>query len=604
MKISQAWAALLLLVPLAISVIQAGEPPVYRVEILHTGVLPVQASVVRAISPSGATGGWVRGPGSDYRGYLNFSGTTQFPEGFFVSDLNDNGVAVGSGVIPGSSAGNGTRALVYSGGELSELPGLGGDWSQSWGVNAAGQIVGDGENADGVRRPFLFARGELIDLGGLGGPASPGGAYDINAGGVACGQSDGRAVLFSESEVTDVTTDRTKGLQSLALALNDQGDSVGWISDNPFSLDFFLPGCGFISRGGQFLTLGVAAADTDSRALDINNSGDVVGSFRRFLGGRFEFLMRDGVLYDLNELTEPGSPVEVRTAFAINDNKQIAAYGYSPDLNNGCEVACRLVPTSAIRTNKTATPQISPVSGVYPGQGVSVTIKCATPGAEIRWTWGAETVTQQHYRYEGPIWVSSVGVISAKAFKNGLAESLNATVVINIDLPRAAKPELSPPPGTYTGTVKVTFRSQTPGTNISYNVWGGTPNGQGGMPDGTSVFLTETTTVKAMAVSRSGTHANSPIVTGLYTILPSLRTAPAPVFSPSPGAYRNGKKIRITTPLKNSQILYGSGFGTDADWLYSPSTRLRVPTTVRARVLAVGCNPGPVVEAVYSETAK
>ena len=75
--------------------------------------------------------------------------------------------------------------------------------------------------------------------------------------------------------------------------------------------------------------LGSLLIGGNSRAYDINNLGQVVGS-----SGHPGFLWQDGVMTDLNDLIPPGAGWDIRVARAINDSGQIAGYGYV-DLGQG-----------------------------------------------------------------------------------------------------------------------------------------------------------------------------------------------------------------------------------------------------------------------------
>lgn len=80
----------------------------------------------------------------------------------------------------------------------------------------------------------------------------------------------------------------------------------------------------------------------------------------------------------------------------------------------GCQVTTR--------EKKVARPVISPGAGMYDGP-LTVTITCATAGAEIRYTLNDTDPTESSLLYTGPITVELGTIIKAKAFKEGYEDS-------------------------------------------------------------------------------------------------------------------------------------------------------------------------------------
>jgi probable HAF family extracellular repeat protein len=109
---------------------------------------------------------------------------------------------------------------------------------------------------------------------------------------------------------------------------------------------------GFLYGSGSLSDLGVLAGGTNSYALGLNNSNQVVGASTICNGVVHAFLWQNGALTDLNSLLPVGSSWELREARGINDSGQIVGWG----LRNGREQAFLLSP---------------PVSG--PGQPIAGT---------------------------------------------------------------------------------------------------------------------------------------------------------------------------------------------------------------------------------------
>ena len=73
---------------------------------------------------------------------------------------------------------------------FTDLGTLGGASSAAWGINDAGQVVGEATTASGVQNAFLYSGGVMSDLGTLGGQYSV--AYGINSAGQVVGYASMR----------------------------------------------------------------------------------------------------------------------------------------------------------------------------------------------------------------------------------------------------------------------------------------------------------------------------------------------------------------------------------------------------------------------------
>jgi probable HAF family extracellular repeat protein len=83
--------------------------------------------------------------------------------------INNSGVVVGWSAVPGSIGATMTHAFVYQNGTMTDLtPLLGGNWSAAFGINSAGVIVGEmSSGSSGLWHAFMLDNGKVTDLNSL-----------------------------------------------------------------------------------------------------------------------------------------------------------------------------------------------------------------------------------------------------------------------------------------------------------------------------------------------------------------------------------------------------------------------------------------------------
>jgi probable HAF family extracellular repeat protein len=239
-----------------------------------------------------------------------------------TAGINRHGMVVGSA----ETAGGRWRAFLYRRGEpMRDLGSLSEGSSFGTGINDAGQAVGMARTADGYFHAFVTGvDGAMTDLGTLGGKVSN--AAAINNGGAVAGTAampDGyrHAFLVRPGQgMSDLGT--LGGRSSAATAINDAGRVVGAAQLRSGRWHAFL------HDGRRMIDLGAAIGYGDSFATGINAAGHVVGTIV-LANERRTFVYRDGkikvhyagkALYVTNGINDRGVVVGARF-----DTKRYAA---------------------------------------------------------------------------------------------------------------------------------------------------------------------------------------------------------------------------------------------------------------------------------------
>jgi probable HAF family extracellular repeat protein len=212
-----------------------------------------------------------------------------------------------------------THPFLWEDGKMHDVGSLGGNFSQGFGLNGRGEVVGRSLlERDATEHPFLWRHGMLRDLGTLGGDNGE------------------------------------------AWAINDQGHAVGR-ADLPGSQSHHA----FLWRNRQMKDLGAPHSNTCSTGETINRFDQVVGDSGECGVGGDPFLWEDDNIVAIRDLLVPGSERFVFDAFDINDQGEIVSYCATPQ---GHVHVCLLMPVGE-PTSELATEDLGKSSTIIPSAG-------------------------------------------------------------------------------------------------------------------------------------------------------------------------------------------------------------------------------------------
>ncbi|PKM17143.1 MAG: hypothetical protein CVV11_21465, partial [Gammaproteobacteria bacterium HGW-Gammaproteobacteria-15] len=174
-----------------------------------------------------------------------------------------------------------------------------------------------------------------------------------------------------------------------------------------------------------------------------------------------------------------------------------------------------------------ATPSITPDGGSH-ASSVTVSLQSATTGAVLRYTANNTAVTASSTAYTGPLTFTANATLRVKAFKNGMADSIERSANFTILQPAKA-PTITPDGGKHAGSVSVSLTTATQGASIRYTTDNSSVSENSALYSA-SIQLNATATIRAKSF-KSGMAA-SPESSATFTIteFPEANTPPVPVL--------------------------------------------------------------------------
>jgi probable HAF family extracellular repeat protein len=319
--------------------------PIYTITSL--GELGGSASTGYAVNNSGTVAGWGLNSSGGQQAFVSTpGGLTGLPLGAgtesYAYGINDAGTVVGNTYINGQShatiwtgsgstllgantyataingsgevTGSNGQAFVVVDGQVQSLATLSGvEWSAAYGINSAGEVVGDGELGNGTFRGLIWTPGgSVVLVGTLGGASSQ--ATDVNDSGEVVGfASLASGYQHAFSMLDDMMIDLgTLGGSSYAYGINDSGEIVGYSYLTDGAQDAFL------YYDGSMLDLNSLLPANSGwvleEALGINNAGQITG-MGLYDGQQTAFLMTDPG--DVAAVPEPNASLVIAAGIGL-----------------------------------------------------------------------------------------------------------------------------------------------------------------------------------------------------------------------------------------------------------------------------------------------
>ncbi len=295
------------------------------------------------------------------------------------------------------------------------------------------------------------------------------------------------------------------------------------------------------------------------------------------------------IYYTTNGVAPTTSSTKYTVPIAVAASETIKAIAVAAKFTNSAIAsAAYVIETPA------DTPVFSPAAGSYPS-GLSVKISDATAGAIIYYTKNGTIPTTSSTKYTAPIAIAASETVEAIAVAAGYTTSTVATAKYTI-APRAAKPALSVPSGTYNGAQSVQISDATPGATIHYTTNGATPT-----PASTvyksAVKISATGYLQAIAVADG--YTNSAVAEALYSIGPDVTATP--VLSPPPGAYGASQTVTITDATPGAVITYSVGIGSVVNtYTYSGPFTVSSTEYIAYDAIANGYTRSAALQGIYT----
>lgn len=195
---------------------------------------------------------------------------------------------------------------------------------------------------------------------------------------------------------------------------------------------------------------------------------------------------------------------------AITAETTIKAIGVKTGMDNSAVASAHYT----VVLPKVANPTFTPSAGEVLS-GTTVTISCATTGADIYYTTDGSTPSAESTKYTTPIEITTATTIKAIGIAADYQDSSVVTAAYTIGQPTAEAPTFVPNGGEVSKGSTVTLSTTTPGGVIHYTTNGSTPTASSPVYED-PIVINANTTIKALTIADG--YKNSSVVTKNFTV--------------------------------------------------------------------------------------
>lgn len=292
-----------------------------------------------------------------------------------------------------------------------------------------------------------------------------------------------------------------------------------------------------------------------------------------------------------------GSGPYASHSLAVTSDASVWAWGYNVEGQVGDgTVVTRKVPVRLSDPDYAwlvATPVLSLPDSTY-STDQTVTITCATAGAELRYTTDGSEPSASSTLYEAPVAIGATTTLKARALVSGRPQS---NVVTGTYVMKVAPLSFTPHGGSFTSPPSVTLSTSTPGASLRYTLDGSDPTPASTLYGGP--FTIAGTAVLRVRGFRSG-WTDSDVSWAQFTL--NLGPAAAPTPSPAAGTYETQVSVSLTSTTAGATIRYTTNGNepTSSSSAYTAPLVLTQNTTVKAKAFHPSYATSATTTAVYT----
>ena len=256
-----------------------------------------------------------------YDGFLYDSGTMTDIKSYGLNKaqgINNSGQVVGF---------DSTNSYIYQNGSSSPIGNLGGGWSEAYDINDSGYVVGTSPKSNGENHAYIYHTSTgMQDIGPNGKGSSANAVNNTNNVAGTIYNASGNSAFIWNSSTGRTILNNLGGNNSEALGINNFNQVVGYSETSSLSSHAFLWNSDG-TAGGVITDLDTLDGTGYSIAYGINDHQQIVGE-----SNQQAFLWENGIMYNLNDFLDAGTPWNLISARAINENGSIVGTARN---NNG-----------------------------------------------------------------------------------------------------------------------------------------------------------------------------------------------------------------------------------------------------------------------------